>query len=128
MRPLFQKLTPRKESLTMENVFAPQHAQQLQTVISQELSIAAEVCHVLRSSPSFKTIPNSRWAALEWTNRRNRETERDKLTESHFLSRCQSPTVFGRGTKENHSANSEVLIEFTTHEGEPKGEPGTPHI
>ena len=42
MRPLLQQLAPSKESLTMENVFAPQ-AQQLQTAISQELSIAAEV-------------------------------------------------------------------------------------
>ena len=41
MRPLLQELAPRKESLTMENVFAPQ-AQQLQTAISQELRIAAE--------------------------------------------------------------------------------------
>ena len=43
MRPLLKELVPWKESLTMENVFAPQ-AQQLQTAISPELSIAAEVC------------------------------------------------------------------------------------
>ena len=42
MRPLLHELAPRKESLTMENVFAPQ-AQQLQTAISKELSIAVEV-------------------------------------------------------------------------------------
>ena len=43
MRPLLHELAPRKESLTMGNVFEPQ-AQQLQTAISPELSIAAEVC------------------------------------------------------------------------------------
>ena len=37
------ELAPSKKSLTMENVFAPQ-AQQLQTAISPERSIAAEVC------------------------------------------------------------------------------------
>ena len=62
MLPLLKELAPRKESLTMENVFAPQ-AQQLQTAISQELRIAAEfpprLSNVLRSSPSFKTIPSS---------------------------------------------------------------------
>ena len=83
MRPLLKELVPWKESLTMENVFAPQ-AQQLQTAISPELSIAAEVCralsNVLRYSPSFKTIPSSMgsefaFAALGRTDReRERET------------------------------------------------------
>ena len=44
MRPLLHELAPMKESLTMENEFAPQ-ALQLQTAVSQELSIAAEVPH-----------------------------------------------------------------------------------
>ena len=55
----------------MENVFAPQ-AQQLQTAISQELRIAAEVCnakatsydHLLRLRPfRAQSVPNS-WMQL----------------------------------------------------------------
>ena len=53
--------------------------------------------NVLRSSPSFKTIPSSIGSEFALgssrNGQRNRETERetDKLTESHFLSRCQNP-------------------------------------
>ena len=56
----------------MGNVFEPQ-VQQLQTAISPELSIAAEVCRayatcydlLLRLRPfRAQSVPNSRWAAL----------------------------------------------------------------
>ena len=101
MRPLLQQLAPSKESLTMENVFAPQ-AQQLQTAISQELNITAEVCRAYATSYDLllrlrpfraQSVPNSRWGALGMDKQRDRERERerDKLTESHFLSRCQKP-------------------------------------
>ena len=78
MRPFLHELAQRKESLTMENVFAPQ-AQQLQTAISQERSIAAE------------NIPSSIGSEFAFASSRNgqRNRETDKLTESHFLSRYQ---------------------------------------
>ena len=72
MRLLLQQLAPRKESLTMENVFAPQ-AQQLQRAISQELSIAAEVCRAYATSYDLllrlrpfraESVPNSRLQLL----------------------------------------------------------------
>ena len=53
--------------------------------------------NVLRSSPSFKTIPSSIGSEFALGCSRNGQTERqrdretDKLTESHFLSRCQKP-------------------------------------
>ena len=100
MRPLLQQLAPRKESLTMENVFAPQ-AQQLQAAISQELNIAAEVCRAYATSYDLllrlrpfraQSVPNSRWGALGRTDReteRERERQTDRVTFSLTMSKAQ---------------------------------------
>ena len=103
MRPLLQELAPRKESLTMENVFAPQ-AQQLQTAISPELSIAATSYDLLLRLRPFRaqSVPNSRLAALGMDKQRDREREReterqtDRVTFSLTMSKAPRPSAAGQ--------------------------------
>ena len=105
MRPFLQELAPRKESLTMENVFAPQAQQTLNGYISRTKHRRRGVqrlSNVLRSSPSFKTIPSSIGSEFALGCSRNGQTEReterqtDRVTFSLTMSKAPRPSAAGQ--------------------------------
>ena len=112
MRPLLQELAPRKESLTMENVFAPQASATSNGYISRTKHRRRGVqrlSNVLRSSPSFKTIPSSIGAKFADAASRNGQTNQptkkptnqptNRLTEANFIGRRLKPGGFAAGQK-----------------------------